>query len=462
MKNNIILVTLLVMSIVASAKESFIKGIAPSFKNKTFTVYSVSEFLTNTKEKVAELKTGENGNFKVDFDITDVTYVLIDFGKVERYLFIEPGKTYHVKVDNIATDILASQSVFATDEQPINITNNDSTELNELLLRVESDIALFTLQNKNDLLYKAKKEIIDDFANSLNRKYPVNQSNFFSIYVEYSLAQLYQLCYKSSPDLFAIEFLLGKSTYPNNPAYMRVFKKEFNQYLNSNIDPNFALNIFNLINSNNYASVIEELYPSSKNYGQDFKELLLLHSFYENYGNPRIRKESVENLISQMINRSGSKANKLVATNIQKRIKELNPGSAAPDFALYNIDSAIVQLSNYAGNYVYLGFAESWSRPFEMDIKIMQQWMEKYPELQIITILVDEDRAAYEDFIEKYQPEWTVLHAGLVPTVTLDYKLNNYPSYFLIGPDGKLIMSPAKSPYDRFEKQYINYLNQME
>ena len=80
----------------------------------------------------------------------------------------------------------------------------------------------------------------------------------------------------------------------------------------------------------------------------------------------------------------------------------------------------------------------------------------------IITILIDEDRQAYIDFMEKYEPDWTVLHAGRVPTILLDYKLNNYPSYFLIGPDGKLIISPAKSPYDRFEKQYINYLNQVD
>ena len=462
MINKILFAVCLLSSSMLLAKDTFIKGIAPSFKNKAFTVYTVNEFLTSTKNKAAELKTGKNGSFKVDFDITDVQYVLLDFGRVERYLFIEPGKTYHVSIDGIASDIQASQSVYATDEQPITITNADSTDLNELLLRVESDIARFSLEHRNELLFQAKKDFIDDFAAELNRKYPVNQSNFFSIYVEYSLAQLYQLSYKSSPDLFAIEFLLGKATYPNNPAYMKIFKKEFNNHLRTNIDHLFADNIYSLINANNYDQVLEDLFPSSKSYGMDFKELLLLHVFYENYGNPRIKKEAVENSISQLINKSGSKENKLVATNIQRRIKELTPGSAAPDFALYDLDSNVVQLSNYAGNYVYLGFAESWSRPFEMDIKIMKQWKEKYPELQIITVLVDEDRLAYEVFMKKYQPDWSVLHAGLVPTVTLDYKLNNYPSYFLIGPDGKLIFSPANSPYERFEKQYINYLNQMD
>lgn len=462
MINKILLLVGILSSTLMMGRETLIKGIAPSHKNHGFTVYTVEEFLTSTKNQVADLSTGDNGNFNIDFDISEVTYVLLDFGKVERYLFIEPGKTYHVKIDNISNEIGESRSLFAIDEQPITITNKDTTDLNELMLRIDGEIAQFTLENSIDLLHKAKKDYIDDFAMKLNRKYPVNQSNFFSIYVEYSLAQLYQLSYKSSPDLFAIEFLLGKATYPNNPAYMKIFKKEFGQYLSSNIDKDFTGNIFNLINQNNYDQVIEDLYPSTKNYGMDFKELLFLYVIYENYGNPRIKKESVKNLVGQLLERSISKENKIVATNIQRRIKELAPGFAAPEFVLYDIDSNIVRLSNYVGNYVYLGFAESWSREFEMDMKIMKQWKEKYPELMIITILIDEDRLAYEDFIKKYAPEWTVLHAGLVPTVTLDYKLNNYPSYFLIGPDGKLIMSPAKSPYERFEKQYINYLNQMD
>lgn len=462
MINKLLLIVGILSSTLMMARETVIKGIAPGFNNHGFTVYTVEEFLTATKNQVADLSTGDNGNFQVDFDITNVTYVLLDFGKVERYLFIEPGKTYHVKIDKVSGELSASQSVFAIDEQPITITNTDSTDLNELMLRIDSEIARFTLKHSIDLLHKAKKEYIDDFAMELNRKYPVNQSNFFSIYVEYSLAQLYQVSYKSSPDLFAIEFLLGKATYPNNPAYMKVFRKEFNQYLSSNIDRDFSSNIFRLMNENNYDQVLEDLYPSTKNYGADFKELLFLNVIYQNYGNPRIKKESVKNLVGQLLERSVSKENKIVATNIQRRIKELAPGFAAPEFVLYDIDSNIVRLSNYAGNYVYLGFAESWDRQFEMDMKIMKQWKEKYPELMIITILIDEDRLAYEDFIKKYDPDWKVLHAGLVPTVTLDYKLDNYPSYFLIGPDGKLILSPAKSPYNRFEKQYINYLNQMD
>ena len=65
---------------------------------------------------MANLSTGENGNFNIDFDISEVTYVLLDFGKVERYLFIEPGKTYHVKIDNISTEIGESRSFSKIDK----------------------------------------------------------------------------------------------------------------------------------------------------------------------------------------------------------------------------------------------------------------------------------------------------------------------------------------------------------
>lgn len=457
MRKGVVLLVLVLLANLSFARTTLISGKAPIHPNKKLTIYTVNDFLTRTKNKVAEITVSNQGTFSFDIDIEKTTYLLMDFGKVKRFMYIEPAENYQVLIDNVSEQILTSESIYATDEQPAHITNKDSSDINELVEDIEGEIALFTLKHKLMLLHAPVKDSIDVFSSYLSRKYPVNKSNFFSLYVEYSLAQLYQLCYKTNKSYFIHSYLLGKTPYSDNPAYMRIFRKQFHKYLSQNPDIDFRNKIYGYINKNNYQSLMDEIYFAEGSSANEFKELLLLYLFYENYGNPHLNPEMVKNLIDKIQTTTKSISNRQVATNILRRIMELTPGSDAPDFALYDVDSNIIQLSNYRGKYVYLTFGESWSRAFEMDVKIMKSWKEKYPEIEIITVLVDEDRMAYETFLAEQVPNWTVLHAGLIPTVSLDYKIKNYPSYFLIDPEGKLIFSPAKSPYEGFEKQYMNY-----
>lgn len=457
MRIKLSIILALLIGNMALGRVTTISGNAPMHTNKEMTVFSVVDFLTKTKNTITKVKVSDQGAFSVDINIENTTYILLDFGKIKRYLYIEPSNEYKVVIDNISEKILSSESIYATDEQPANIINKDSTDINELLGRIESEIALFTLKNKFILLNSSNTDSIDAFAKMINRKYPVNKSNFFSLYVEYSIAKLYQLAYKANKDYFVQAFLLNKAVYADHPAYMKIFQNHFQNYLMQVPEVGFKEKIFNYINRNEYDALMTRIFIAGETYGNQFKELLLLNIFYENYGHPELKPEMVKSLITKIMQTSRSASNRMAATNILRRIMELTPGADAPDFALYDLDSNIIQLSNYKGKYVYLCFGETWSRAFEMDIKMMKKWVGNYPEMEIITVIVDEDPLAYEAFIVQHQPTWTILHAGLVPAITLDYKIKNYPSYFLIGPDGKLVFSPAKSPYEGFENQFSNF-----
>jgi hypothetical protein len=73
--------------------------------------------------------------------------------------------------------------------------------------------------------------------------------------------------------------------------------------------------------------------------------------------------------------------------------------------------------------------------------------------LTILTIATDPEEQGFRQFLEKNNYSWKFLHYNNQPDILKDYDIRAFPTYFLIGPDGKLIFSPALSPGENFEMQ---------
>jgi hypothetical protein len=61
-------------------------------------------------------------------------------------------------------------------------------------------------------------------------------------------------------------------------------------------------------------------------------------------------------------------------------------------------------------------------------------------------------------FLAKNKYDWKFLLYDRQPGVLKDYDIRAYPTYFLIGPDGKLILSPAPSPSENFESRLFEIM----
>jgi hypothetical protein len=73
--------------------------------------------------------------------------------------------------------------------------------------------------------------------------------------------------------------------------------------------------------------------------------------------------------------------------------------------------------------------------------------------LTIITISTDPQEEILIQFLEKNKYDWTFLYFDRQPDILKEYDIRAFPTYFLIGPDGKLIFSPAMSPSENFEQK---------
>ena len=88
-------------------------------------------------------------------------------------------------------------------------------------------------------------------------------------------------------------------------------------------------------------------------------------------------------------------------------------------------------------------------------IKIYEKYKDK---LEIVTIAVDTDINDLKHFLGQNKYKWTFLHYGNKPDIVKDFDIRAYPTYFLVGPDKRLVISPAQSPNENFEQLFFKLL----
>ena len=77
-------------------------------------------------------------------------------------------------------------------------------------------------------------------------------------------------------------------------------------------------------------------------------------------------------------------------------------GKPAPDFVLNDLNSeAAIKLSDYNGKVVLLDFWASWCAPCKHSLPKLSELKESIPNLEIVTITIDDKAQNAERFIER-------------------------------------------------------------
>ena len=104
---------------------------------------------------------------------------------------------------------------------------------------------------------------------------------------------------------------------------------------------------------------------------------------------------------------------------------------------------------------MYLNFISLDSYACTQDLEQLKLLNEKTKDvIEVVSISIDEDFEKVKNYFKRHKYNWTLLDYKGDPTVIERYKVQAYPSYYLIDVDGTLCMSPASAPSENFEKQF--------
>ncbi len=114
-------------------------------------------------------------------------------------------------------------------------------------------------------------------------------------------------------------------------------------------------------------------------------------------------------------------------------------GNQAPNFTLANLRGENVELARVAGEKAtLLVFWATWCPSCVEEVPTLNEWVDKYPSLQILSINVEEPIDRVRDFSEKFQLRYPVL-LDEEAAVTQEYGLIGIPATLLLAKGGKVI-----------------------
>jgi thiol-disulfide isomerase/thioredoxin len=139
----------------------------------------------------------------------------------------------------------------------------------------------------------------------------------------------------------------------------------------------------------------------------------------------------------------------------------IGPGSPAPDIEGTDLDGKKVKLSSYRGKVVLFDFWATWCGPCVAMIPHERELVSKMAgkPFVLLSVSVDEDKAAVTDFQSKEKMPWAHWWDGAKGPVAKMYKVRAYPTLFMIDAKGivrkKWIGAPKSEELDKLVEELI-------
>nr|HQH40845.1 TlpA disulfide reductase family protein [Bacteroidales bacterium] len=218
--------------------------------------------------------------------------------------------------------------------------------------------------------------------------------------------------------------------------------------------------IYEVINRNQSYTVLRQILAADDVFrGDTLRDLVILKNLHDEFYRTSFNRNALIHVLDSFRLHGQVTMFRPVAANILKKVTRLMAGYPPPPFRLQDSHGNIRTLEDFKGRYVYLNFCycSSYSclKEFEM-LNTLYKKLKGY--FEIVTILADPTLQKVTDFLNQNDYAWTFLHYGQQPDILKDYDIRAFPTYFLIGPDGKLILSPAPSPAENFQQTLFNIM----
>jgi thiol-disulfide isomerase/thioredoxin len=437
-------------------------GNAPSYAGQELVFFKYADYVTQTEEVIARCDVDETGNFKCNLKVDEITYVFNHLGVYRIYLFVEPQKEYQLVLPEYEpkTEQQRLNPFFRETDLHVGIANMEPNDLNYLI----NSFDLQFNQHFDDIVknaYTGKPNIpIDSLKNSMEELFANYNNTFFNSYRDYRYGLLSQLALMQQSRSISNNYFGNKPILYNNPAYMELFNLLFDKYFlffarsdsgNEGIDK--------ATNQRSYTQLKNTLAQDDVLANDTLLELVVLKGLHDGFFDDRFSRGALLAILDSLYSQSINAEHLLIAENIRTKVTRLLPGFVPSPFELYTLDNKLVKLSQFEGKYVYLNFCTTTSYSCLQEFPLLEKLYEKYKKhLEIVTISIDTEIEDLKVFLDQTNYEWTFLHYGNKPDIVRDFDIRAFPTYFLIGPDRRLITSPAPSPKENFEQQFFNLL----
>lgn len=439
-----------------------ISGCEVSYAGSKISLRTYEEYITYQEKILAEATADANGCFSLEFQLERTSLVFWHLGKYFVYLYAEPGKDYHINLPPRADKTEADRlnPYFTEEEVHLLPVTGDSRELNHLITRFDSIYGPYYSQFALSVYGPPDPASADTAVETILRHFNGINHPYFSDYLLYKTAILRCIASQYKARSLSAMYFRNHPVLFENPAYMELFHRIYDSYFSYFGRTDTGKAIYDVINRKQSYTTLRRILAADDVFkGDTLRDLVILKNLHDEFYRNSFNRNAIIHVLDSFRLQGQVVMFRPVAANILKKVTRLMAGYPPPSFRLQDSQGNFKSLEDFKGRYVYLNFCycSSYSclKEFEM-LNTLCKKLKGY--FEIVTILADPTLQKVTDFLNQNDYSWTFLHYGQQPDILKEYDIRAFPTYFLIGPDGKLILSPAPSPAENFQQTLFNVM----
>jgi thiol-disulfide isomerase/thioredoxin len=445
-----------------SAQNVTLKGVAKGAEGKTLDIYTYSDLLSYTLEKIASGKIDTSGNFNFSFKTDETIFTYVKVGFTRAPLYVEPGMTYNLKISCEECKSLDDKTNPYLDpkELLLAIESTDSTELNNLIYHFNDDYDRFIFNNYITLLKQRNKAKVDSFRLKIESKYGSIKNTYFSELVRYRFAAIEKLAQLTDDQALAKKYFFSQPVLYKNTGYMEFFNDFYGNYVTMSSPKISLYDLKKTINElKSFPALLDSMGKDTLLKNEVIREFVAVKCLAEIYYNKEYTQESVLEMLKYVSDNSKFAQHKKAAANYISFFTKLAKGTVAPAFNLKDENGQNYTLAELnKGKYVYLVFWTTWCVPCITEMELIEKMIEKYgTKVEFVGISCDKSYATFYHFMkESTKLDFTNLHWGGNSELMEKYDVRAYPKYMMIDPDGKIFLNPAMAPSENLNEYLLD------
>ena len=402
---------------------------------------------------------GDNGSFQVSLNIDKGSMVLLETGMYQATLYIEPGRSYEVILPPFTEQEYADRiSPFSQSFRVPLRVKGDRQGVNRGIYHFDS---LFYPVNEQLILSRrlGKETDVDSLILLLESGFEGDSSLFFSEYRRYKYGVLKLNQGSTGLETIGREFL-GPVVRETHPGFMELFSAMYKDFLFYYAGTPNGNGIRTHINRTHHLDSIRGIigrHPSIWN--NTMVDMVLLKELSSVFYRGDYHQEAILILLDSMVTNPVNPTFAVYASQLREKLASLVIGHPPPVFTLPGTDGTSYSLGDSAGKYIFILFCTPDHYGCMMEFPFLQSYHVKHSEyLEVLTVMVAENAALVEDFMTRNGYGWKALYYDDRLDILKDYRVKAFPTAYLIGPDGNMVLSPGTLPSEGFEQQLFRIM----
>ncbi|MDP3180638.1 MAG: hypothetical protein Q8M67_02375, partial [Bacteroidota bacterium] len=404
-------------------------------------------FISEETIKLGDIRINISGEFNLQFELLETCQCFADFDGYHGMIYLEPGKTYELILPPKRTLTEAQKRNPFAKSEPVwfGISKPDQNELNFQIQKFEQAYAIYENKYFDQIFINRSKSLVDTVKKILDKEFTRSNLPLFESHKLYRKANLeFALHQGKSAGFMEAYFSKGTPQY-NLAAYSNLFNQVFIDYFNVLINSVKNTEIKKWIQNGSLQN-LDEYFQKQLNFSKELAHWVLLKSMKDAYYSKQFSKSSILKMLDQVPKSGWTTYEQKTAQLIRSKLVYLSVGTNPPDMVLKDSKGLNIKFSDYRNSYIYLHFTDPKNTICQQHLNELKKIAAHYPE-KLVIINVIPSGSTFNN-----NSNWSGIFTTTINNLEDSYKVKTFPNSFLIGKDGKLLLSPAPNPIDGLDR----------